>query len=206
LRKLILLDIFFTILFVMMISGTLKGRDDLKRNANVYAACDMTSTIKSPDGIIINGPDDVQLIIPNGTEVHITGVHIDGYVDVDDVDIEISDEVLEAYKNHPMFPLAETSQDGIEHLIFLQQFEVSDIDSEELTRMYDKLCERHENFDVYFALSVILSSFVYLCPVVFVTVRALKKSAYGVITCIVPLLSLLFFLLVLKCTFSVLIG
>lgn len=205
-KKVVLLNLFVTIVFVLAIVLTIKDSSNLRNTANIYAACDIVSTIDHPGGITIQGPQDTELTIPNGTEIRVSGIHLNGSVEVDSVDVEISEEMIEAYRDDPIFTLTEISQSKISYLIFGGQIKVSDVDSEELAQLYDKLCEKHNNFDIYVAVSVILASLVYFCPVVIVTVRAVKRSEYGSVALIVPLLSLVISLLVLRYTFLAFVG
>ena len=203
----IVIIILISLVFVVTVALSILDAKKLKTESNRYIKCDVVTSIDKTGGISILQSENAELILPDNTEIHVVGVHLDGFLEVDHVDVEISDEVIEYYQDHPAYSIVDPNIDErAEMWAFYRRIKVSDVDSEELAQLYDKLCEKHNNFDIYVAVSVILASLVYFCPVVIVTVRAVKRSEYGAVALIVPLLSLVISLLVLRYTFLAFVG
>ncbi len=140
--------------------------------------CDITAHIDKPEGITIIDNDEVEFVIPDKTEIHITLIHRDGSVEVDRVDVELSDEVKEYYS-------------GSEYFMYKRRIKVEDTDSEEAKEIFNKMQKRYDNYETNTAVVAVIAALIYLCPVVVYAVSKIKKDRYGIGLAVVPMLCLL---------------
>lgn len=204
-KKVLFLTVLITVVFAIMTMLNVKS-SSRKITANRNTQCDITAHIDKPEGITLFKTEDAELVIPDKTEIHITFIRLDGYVGVDRADIEISDEIREHYSEHPLYPLAEATESDLEDLLFLRRINVEDIDSEEVMKIYNKMQDKHDNYDTNITVVAAISSLLYLCPVTLYTVRKIKKGRYGVGLALVPLLFLFIGLAAFELLFRLFVG
>lgn len=118
-----------------------------------YAKCSVETTISREDGLMLitpsisssvaeidgdsSGIEYYEQYIPYGTSVKIAGVYINGFVDIENIDIEISPEISALHEEN------KKSEIIFQSLYFRNKISIFDVDSPELREAYSNLYKKH---------------------------------------------------------------
>lgn len=195
-KKIVIAECFiFLVFFFGGLALEIRNSGNIKATSNVYSACDITAPIGGgkSDGLMICIPlaaseisDESEMLtqfFPDGTLVHITGVYLDGHIDVDHVDAEIDESIIAYCEDNGVleyeFPDEggqDTIKTGIESYLFRNRINVLDVDSPELSEIYVTLYSEHNGFDTRLIVGVVASVIVFLSSNVLLWIKTGKQE------------------------------